>query len=499
MLAKIHSAILDGLEGKIIEVEAGLMNGLNSFSIIGLTDKAIQEAKERVNLALKSINAKPPVKFNKRIVINLAPANIKKEGSYLDLAITISFLIASKQIKKPTKKILFLGELSLDGKLRRIKGVLPIILTLQNDFDEIYLPEENLNEVKYLKINKIYLFKNLKEVIDHLEKLKLKERLKPEEIIPTDDSDQDLSFIKISDFIFRALLVSASGRHNLLLFGPPGTGKTLIAKNLINLLPKLTYQEAIEVSSIYSACGYELDKLIFLPPFRNPHHSSSATSIIGGGQNPKPGEITLAHRGILFFDELPEFKRDILEALREPLENGEITIGRAKTTVKFPAKFLFIGAYNPCPCGFYNDPQKECRCTLAEINKYHKKLSGPILDRIDIQINVPRLKSKEMLAESNLDFKTIREKIKELKEKQFKRQNKYNSELSPKEIKIYCRIDNSAEKLLYQAAERLCLSPRGIHKIIKISKTIADLENKEIINQDHIAEALQYRLTNSDF
>ena len=496
MLAKIYSAILDGLKGKIIEVEAGLMNGLNSFSIIGLTDRAIQEAKERINLALKSINAKPPIKFNKRIVINLAPANIKKEGSLLDLAITLSFLIASQQLKKPEKKILFLGELSLGGKLRRIKSILPIVLSLKDKFDEIYLPEENLNEVKYLECNHIYLFKDLNEVINHLEGIKLKEVLKPEKIEKNYyDDDIDLTFIKFSPYILRTILISASGRHNLILSGPPGTGKTLIAKNLVKLLPRLDYQEAIEVSSIYNAAGYELDNLILQPPFRNPHHSSSLVSIIGGGQNLKTGEITLAHRGVLFFDEMPEFRRDILEALREPLENGEITISRAMGSVKFPAKFLFIGAYNPCPCGFYNDPQKECKCTSAEINRYQKKLSGPILDRIDLQINVPRLKTEEIFNNEEWNFKELREKVTELKKKQLLKQNKYNSELTPKEIKFYCRLDYSAEKLLFQAIDRFHLSHRAIHKIIKISKTIADLEDKDIINQEHIAEALQYRLT----
>lgn len=496
MLAKIYSAILDGLSGKVVEVETGLMNGINNFSIIGLADKAIQEAKERINLALKSINAKPPLKFNKRIVVNLAPADIKKEGPYLDLAITISFLIASNQIKKPTKKILFLGELSLDGKLRKIKGVLPIILSLKDKFDEIYLPEENLNEVKNLKIDNLYLFKNLKEVVEHLEGINLKEKLITREIKYYEDNEDDLNFIKISDFTLRALLISASGRHNLLLYGPPGTGKTLIAKNLVKLLPRLSYEESIEVSSIYNACGYEINNLIFQPPFRNPHHSSSAISIIGGGQNPKPGEITLAHRGVLFFDELPEFKRDVLESLRQPLEEGEIIISRVKKTIKFPAKFLFIGAYNPCPCGYYNDPEKECKCTINEINRYFKKLSGPILDRIDMQINVPRLKAKEILIDNNLNLKKIKDKIKELKEIQFKRQNKYNSELTPKEIKIYCSLDSAAENLLHSAIDKFHLSIRAIHKIIKISKTIADLENKKIINQEHLAEALQYRLTN---
>ncbi|MGC8981779.1 MAG: YifB family Mg chelatase-like AAA ATPase [Minisyncoccia bacterium] len=494
MFARVFSAILDGLEGEIVEIETGLLSGITSFSIVGLPDKAIQEAKERITLALKSIGAKPPLKFNRKTVVNLAPADIKKEGAYLDLGIAISFLSASKQINFSdlSKKILFLGELSLDGNLRKIKGALPIILSLERYFDEIYLPEENLNEIRFLKTNKVFLFKNLREVIDHIEGRERKEKFEPKEFY-YEKRLEDLSFIKISDYILRALLIAASGRHNLLLFGPPGTGKTLIAKNLVNLLPNLSYEESLEVTSIYSASGEILDDFIYYPPFRNPHHSASPVSILGGGQNPKPGEVSLAHRGILFLDELPEFRRDILEGLREPLENGEITVARAKKTIKFPAKFLFIGAYNPCPCGYYGDPEKECVCSPSDIRRYRKKISGPILDRIDILINVPRIKGEDLLKEDLRDYKDIVEKIEEMKEIQLKRQGKYNSEISPKEIKKYCKLDEKAEDLLKKSIDRLKISIRSAHKIIKIAKTISDLEKKDIINQEHIGEALQYR------
>lgn len=493
MIAKIFSAVLNGLDGEIVEVETGLLSGISSFSIVGLPDKAIQEAKERITLALKSVNAKPPMKFNRKTIVNLAPADIKKEGAYLDLAIAISFLSASSQINiKLDKKILFLGELSLDGKLRKIKGALPIILSLEKYFDEIYLPEENLSEIKFLKINKIFLFKNLIEVIDHLEGRRLKEKFKAEDFYHKKDFE-DISFIKISDYILRGILISASGRHNLLLYGPPGTGKTLIAKNLISLLPNLNYEEALEVTAIYSASQI-LDDFIYSPPFRNPHHSSSPISILGGGQNPKPGEVSLAHRGILFLDELPEFRRDILEGLREPLENGEITVARAKKTIKFPAKFLFIGAYNPCPCGYYGDPEKECICTPKDIRRYRKKISGPILDRIDILLNVPRMKGEDIFKEDIRDYEHMIEKIKEMKEIQIKRQGKYNSELSPKEIKNYCKMTKNAEELLKRSIDRLKISIRSVHKIIKIAKTISDLKNKEKIDIEEIGEALQYRV-----
>jgi magnesium chelatase family protein len=497
MNSKVYSAILDGLEGKIVEVEAGLLPGLTAFSIVGLGDKAVQEAKERISFALKSINAKPPFKFNRKTIINLAPADIKKEGSNLDLAIAISFLIASRQIPPIKKKILFLGELSLEGKLRKIRGALPIVLSLYKEFEEIYLPEENYPEIKFLKIENLYLFESLREIIDHLERRKIKENFKGEDF-KYKEKNLDLEFIKISDYILRVITIASAGRHNLILYGPPGTGKTLIAKNIVNLLPELTYEEALEVTSIYSSANELREGFITSPPLRNPHHSSSSVAILGGGQNPKPGEVSLAHRGILFLDELPEFKRDVLEGLREPLENGEITISRSRKTIKMPAKFMLIGAYNPCPCGFYMDPERECKCTIAEIKKYHKKLSGPIMDRIDIKINVPRIKGDEVFSESIRNYKDIIGKIKELKELQFKRQNKFNSELNPKEIKEYCKLSLKAEDFLKKSIDNLRLSLRAIHKIIKTAKTIADFENKDIIDVNHVAEALQYRNIEED-
>jgi len=499
MLAKVYSAILDGLEGKIIEVETGLMNGLTNFMIVGLADKAIQEAKERLTLALKSINAQPPTKLNKKTIINLAPADIKKEGTALDLAMAISFLIASKQLSKINKKILFLGELSLDGKLRKVKGCLTIILSLEKYFDEIYLPKENIGEIKYLKTNKIFLFDSLIEVIEHIELKKTKEAFRPGEIDYKNlEQNEDLSFLKIPEYILNGIIIGLSGKHNIFLFGPPGTGKSIIAHHSIYLLPKLKYEQSLEVTSIYSAAGFNIENFIFTPPFRAPHHSSSLVSIIGGGTNPKPGEITLAHHGILFLDELAEFKRDVIESLREPLEEGEITIARAKKTIKFPAKFLLIAASNPCSCGFYGDEEKECICSLAEIKKYNKKLSGPMLDRIDILINIPRIKGEEIFREQTINFKNITYKIEELREIQIKRQNKYNGQLKAREIKNYCKLDLDSENLLKEAADKMKISLRGIHKIIKIARTIADLNNQNKIKKEHIAQAIHYHLKDKE-
>jgi len=304
---------------------------------------------------------------------------------------------------------------------------LPIILSLHKYFEEVYLPKENLNEVKFLKIENLYLFDSLKEVIDHLEGTNKKEPFKNEEFEEMEENFDELEFIKITNFLLRAIIISASGRHNLILYGPPGTGKTLIARNIVSLLPRLNYEESLEVTSIYSAANKLKEGFILNPPFRNPHHTASAVAILGGGQNPKPGEVTLAHKGVLFLDELPEFRRDVLEGLREPLENGEITIARSNKIIKFPAKFMLVAAYNPCPCGFYGDNEKECICTISEIKKYHKKLSGPLMDRIDIKLNVPRLKSEEVFKDNSINFHKIKEVILKLKEKQIKRQGKFNS------------------------------------------------------------------------
>ena len=499
MFSRVYSAILDGLEGKIIEVETGLLPGISSFSIVGLPDKAVQESRERITLALKSINAKPPLKFNKKTIVNLAPADVKKEGSNLDLAIAISFLISSKQLSPLKNKILFLGELSLDGRLRKIKGALPIILSLYKFFDEIYISKDNLNEIQFLKVNNLYLFETLKEVIEHIEGINLKEPFMPQEFQIDNINLGDIEFIKMSDFILRGITIASAGRHNLILYGPPGTGKTLIAKNIVNLLPNLNYEESLEVTSIYSASNKLKEGFITRPPFRNPHHTSSAVSILGGGQNPKPGEVSLAHRGVLFLDELPEFRRDVIEGLREPLENGEINIARSNKTIRFPAKFMLVSAYNPCPCGFYGDNEKECTCTISEIKRYRKKISGPLLDRIDIRLNVPRMKSDEIFYESTRNYKALSNVINELKEIQFKRQHKFNSELNIKEIKEFCKLDINAERLLKNSIENLRLSLRSIHKIIKVARTIADLENQNIIKAEHIAEAIQYRtIENSD-
>ncbi|GIW65168.1 MAG: Fis family transcriptional regulator [Candidatus Parcubacteria bacterium] len=497
MFAKIKGATLSGISGEIIEIESALSPGLNSFQIIGLADEIINESKERINLAIRSIGAKPPNKLNQKFIVNLAPADIKKEGSQLDLPIALSFLFVSGQLKNLPSDILFLGELGLDGKLKKIKGCLPLIIKSKDFFSTIVLPKDNLAEASFIKDVKIYCFHHLNEVIEFLEG-----RISPEPIeiknLKPETNEVDLNFININDYLLRGVILGICGHHNFLLFGPPGTGKTLIAQSIVNLLPNLDYDSALEVSQIYSALGLLENELILRPPFRSPHHSASATAILGGGKDVKPGEITLAHRGVLFFDELPEFRRDVLEGIREPLETGEITVARAKKSIKYPAKFLFVGAYNPCPCGYYGDPEKECKCSISEINRYQKKISGPIIDRIDIYLNVPRLKSEEIFSSKERNYIMIKEKIIEIYEKtrhRYKNENfKYNSEIPANKIKKFIKLDEKNEEFLKLATNKYKLSLRAIHKILKLARTIADYEESENIKTEYLSEALQYRI-----
>lgn len=504
MLAKIKGATLSGITAEIIEIEVGLLGGLPNFQIVGLADKTIEEARERINLAIKNIGAKPPNKINARVIVNLSPADIKKEGSLLDLSIALAFLYASKQIKNLPNDILFLGELGLDGKLKKIRGVLPIVLKACQYFKAVIVPRDNKKEVQFIKDIKLYCCNDLQEVIDLLEERKDFYPLKPEpfetSFISTNTST-DFNFIIINDYILQGIIFSAIGRHNLLLSGPPGTGKTLIAHNLASLLPDLNYEESLEISSIYSALGLLQDQLITKPILRNPHHSSSAIAILGGGKDAKPGEVTLSHRGVLFFDELPEFRRDILEGIREPLETEEIVIARAKKTIKYPASFLFVGAYNPCPCGYYGDEQIDCKCTIAEINKYQKKISGPILDRIDVHLYIPRINSEKILAFKENNLNQIRNKILETAEKikhRYRKENfKYNSKIPVKSLKTYCSLDESGEEFLKKAIDAYRLSLRSVHKILKLARTIADYNDQEKIKLEHLSQALQYKLNSN--
>lgn len=503
MPTKNFSASVLGIDALIIEIETDFSNGLHSFQIVGLADKAIEESKERISLALKNSGLKPPISFHKKLVVNLAPADVKKEGSGFDLGIAIGFLNASQQISNLNQsKNLFVGELAFDGSIRKTPGILPIVeMAAKNGFEKIFIPQANAQEASLLaeKIN-IFAFSNLKDLIIFLENPLTSKAISGTNFKVEKEMDFEIDEIAGLEPQKRALTIAAAGAHNLLFKGPPGTGKSLLAKALSGILPDLTKNEQIEVNKIYSVADLlnSHRPLITERPFRGPHHTASVASIIGGGQNPKPGEISLAHRGVLFLDEIPEFNRLVLESLRQPLEEGEITVSRIKGSLKFPARFILIAAMNPCPCGWFGDPQHDCVCSQQNILKYQKKISGPLLDRIDLVIEVPRTSYQDL---KNKTSKGQGEKIKssvsrarQIQLRRFQGQNLIsNAEMKPKQIKEFCQLDLESEQLLEKAEKQFVLSPRALHRIIKVSRTIADLSGSENIKIEHLAEALQYR------
>ncbi|MDA1334924.1 MAG: YifB family Mg chelatase-like AAA ATPase [bacterium] len=498
MSTKLYSGQIVGLAGTPIEVEIDLTPGLHRFTIVGLPDKAVEESRERVSSAIKNSGFRPPQKKNHRITVNLAPADLPKEGAAFDLPIALAYLRESKQVDFNPAEKFFVGELALDGSVRPVRGILPLALAAREaGFKEVFVPEASSHEALLIDGIFIYGISKLSDLILHLTKKAILTPSPPlsMETFPMSFS-VDFKDIRGQEFAKRGVEIAAAGNHHVAFTGPPGTGKTLLARATQSILPPLNYHEAVELTSIHSIAGTLKNNVVRERPFRNPHHTASYVSLIGGGTIPRPGEVTLAHRGILFLDEFPEFERRVIETLRQPLEDRLVSISRARGTTTFPADIMLVAAMNPCPCG-NKDSQKECVCSPRQMMQYARKISGPIMDRVDIWLTVPQIDHKK-LSDKNYtcdSSDTIRKRVIRARALQVGRQKKSNSKLTLKEIEKFCNLESSEQALLTTAAQKLDLSARAYHRILKVARTIADLSEKKNIEKDHLLEALQFRPT----
>lgn len=514
MIAIVKSTVLNGLDGQIVKVEVDVSSGLPGFDIVGLPDASVREAKDRVRAAIKNSGFDFPIR---RITVNLAPADLKKEGPIYDLPIAIGILAATEQL--PLERcglFVYLGELSLNGSLRGIAGVLPNILAVREALlNEVIVPAENAGEAALAEGINVYPASTLYDVAEFIKqgvdipafKLDINTIM-----VKSDQDEPDFADVRGQQVAKRALEVAAAGGHNALMIGSPGSGKTMLARRLPGILPDLTFDEALETTKIYSLTGALLPgcPLVNRRPFRSPHHIASAISIIGGGRIPKPGEVSLAHHGVLFLDELPEFHKDALEALRQPLEDGVVTISRINATITYPARLMLIGALNPCPCGYYGDHSRECSCTPQQVLRYMARISGPLLDRIDLHIQVPRLPYEDLslgaMGESSFQIKKRVECARTIQRQRFNRTHdkllpfkkslpgvQCNAHMGPRDLRLYCKLSKDARAMLKEAFNKLHLSARAHDRVLKVARTIADLSGSELIEEVHVAESLQYR------